>query len=295
MVILSINKSKKMNKILIIIFLITITNSELKAGGGWVNPKGKGFFKLSEWWVISDSHYTGFGVDPNITTGLFNTNLYAEYGISERTEAIINFPIFSRAYTNDEISGTTGKVIIPGDAINSLGDTDLGIKYAIVRNKPFVLSATLLLGIPLGKSDSGNRGTLETGDGEFNQQLIFNLSTSKSIGSFNTFYTVNLGFNNRTKGFSDELRYGIEVGAIFKKKIIGVYRILVLKSLKNSTFEESNGATIFASDTEFSSYTYELSYEFKEKYGLTANVGGAFSGKLIFANKTYSVGVYMKL
>lgn len=284
-----------MKKIIYIILLLTLSGVELKAGGGWVHSKGTGFLKLSEWWVIANSHYTGNGIDPNITSGIFNAILYAEYGISDRLEAIVYFPFFSRAYTNDEVSGTTGNIITPGDAINSIGDTDIGIKYAIIKDKPFVLSASLILGIPLGKSDAGNRGILETGDGEFNQLLIFDVSTSKTWRKFNTFYSLYFGFNNRTKGFSDELRFGLEVGAIYWKQFIGIYRIQVQESLKNSTFAESNGATIFASDSEFVSYTYELGYEFKEKYGITFNVGGAFSGSLIFANKSYSVGLYMKL
>jgi hypothetical protein len=72
-------------------------------------------------------------------------------------------------------------------------------------------------------------------------------------------------------------------------------RLQRFESLENSNFVEDNGVSIFASDTEFSAYTYELAYEIKEKFGVTANVGGAFSGRLIFANKSYSVGVYMKL
>jgi len=295
MEVLKINCHTQMKKIIYLILLLTLSHVELKAGGGWVHAKGTGFFKLSEWWVVADKHYTGTGIDPNITTGIFNTSLYAEYGISDRVEAIVYLPFFSRAFTNDEISGTTGNVIVPGDAINSVGDTDIGFKYAIIKGKPFVLSASLLLGIPLGKSDGGNRGTLETGDGEFNQLVSFDLSTSKTFGKVNSFYTLNVGFNNRTQGFSDELRFGLEVGAIFNKRFIGIYRIQIKESLKNSTFVESNGATIFASDSEFVSYTYEIGYEFKEKFGITANVGGAFSGTLIFANKSYSVGVYLKI
>lgn len=274
---------------------MALSSIELKAGGGWVHAKGNGFFKLSEWWVVADKHYTDSGIDGNITIGLYNTSLYGEYGISDKFDAVVYLPFFSRAVTNDEISGTTGTVIVPGDAINSIGDATVGIKYGLVRTGPVVVSATLTLGLPFGKTDAGNRGILETGDGEFNQYLAFHASTSKGFGKFNTFYSLNFGFNNRTEGFSDELRYGLEVGAIFNKRIIGIYRLQRLESLENSTFDETNGATLFASDQEFTAYTFEVGYEFKEKFGITANVGGAYSGRLIFANKTYSVGVYLKL
>ncbi|MEM9823436.1 MAG: hypothetical protein AAF985_20300, partial [Bacteroidota bacterium] len=51
------------------------------AGGGWPQPKGNGYFKLYQWWVIADQHFTDAGkIDPNVTSGIFNTSLYAEYG-----------------------------------------------------------------------------------------------------------------------------------------------------------------------------------------------------------------------
>ena len=280
-------------------FYITIlffTSFQATAGGGWVHSKGNGFFKLSEWWVVADKHYIDNGqVDDNITTGLFNTNLYGEYGVSDKINLMLNLPVFSRSFTNDEVSGTTGDLILAGDAINSLGDMDIGFKYGIIRNKPIVLSASLYLGLPLGKTNGGNRKTLATGDGEFNQLISIQASTSKSIGKFNLFAGIDLCFNNRTKGFSDELRYGLEIGSVYNKRLITILRLNRFESLENSNFVEDNGVSIFASDTEFSAYTYELAYEIKEKFGITANVGGAFSGRLIFANKSYSIGVYMKL
>lgn len=289
-------KIRYMKKIKLVIILCAIVSFQATAGGGWVHSKGKGFFKLSEWWVVADKHYIGNGeIDDNITTGLYNTNLYGEYGISDKVNLMLNLPIFSRSFTNDEVSGTTGSLIMAGDAINSIGDMDIGLKYGIIRNKPVVLSASLYLGLPLGKTNGGNRRTLATGDGEFNQILSVQASTSKSIGKFNLFAGIDLGFNNRTKGFSDELRYGLEIGSVFNKRLITILRLQRFESLENSNFVEDNGVSIFASDTEFSAYTYEVAYEIKEKYGITANVGGAFSGRLIFANKSYSIGVYMKL
>ena len=60
------------------------------AGGGWPQPRGGGFFKLSEWWVISNQHFTDVGkLDPNVTTGIFNTSLYAEYGFTDRLTGVL--------------------------------------------------------------------------------------------------------------------------------------------------------------------------------------------------------------
>jgi len=261
-----------------------------------VSGKGKGFFKLSEWWVVADAHYTDTGeIDPNVTIGLFNTTLYGEYGLSDKVDVLVNFPVFSRSYSNLIRSKTTGDVIAPGQSVNSLGDTELGIKYGLIRNKAVVVSSSLYLGLPLGNDSGGSDGTLQTGDGEFNQRISLDISTSFPISNFNTFYSINVGVNNRTQGFSDEFRYGFETGLIVNKKIIGIFRLQGLKSFKNSSFTETNGASLFASDTEYLSYTFELGYEIKEKYGISANMGKAFSGNLIFANPSYSIGVHVKI
>ena len=44
----------------------------LEAGGPWPQKKGHGYFKLSEWWIVFDEHYTDTGnLDPNVTTGIY--------------------------------------------------------------------------------------------------------------------------------------------------------------------------------------------------------------------------------
>lgn len=276
--------------------LFVMSTITVEAGGGWISGKGKGFFKLSEWWVVADAHFTDTGeIDPNVTIGLFNTTLYGEYGLSDKFDIILNFPVFSRSYSNLIRSKTTGDIIAPSQTLNSLGDTELGVKYGLVRNKVIVVSSSIYLGLPLGNKSGGNNGTLQTGDGEFNQRVSLDISTSFSVGNVNTFYAINVGVNNRTQGFSDEFRYGIETGLIVNKKIIGIFRLQGLKSFKNASFTETNGASLFASDTEYLSYTFEVGYEIKGKYGISANMGKAFSGNLIFADPSYSIGVHVKI
>jgi len=95
-------------KNIVVLFSFLFLSISLQAGGGWTQPKGKGYIKISEWWLIANEHFTDQGrVDPNLTNGLFNTNIYAEYGLTDRLTAIVYFPFFSRSYLNNEVSGTT--------------------------------------------------------------------------------------------------------------------------------------------------------------------------------------------
>ena len=163
-----------MRRIYLIIILAFSFFNLSYGGGGWTQPKGGIYLKLSEWWIISNQHYTDAGlIDPNTTSGIFNTSLYGEYGITDRLTAIAYVPFFSRAYMNNVISGTTGEVLIPGEAINSFGDTDLSIKYALNRKGIIRTAGTLTLGLPLGNNSGGSQKNLQTGDGEFNQLIQF--------------------------------------------------------------------------------------------------------------------------
>jgi hypothetical protein len=129
------------------------------ASGGWPQPKGRSFVKLSTYWLIADQHFTATGqIDPNRTNGNFNTNIYAEYGITDRLTGIVYFPFYARSYFNNTVSGTTGEQIEAGEAINTIGDTDISLKYGLITNGPVALSATLTFGLPLGEDAGGREG-----------------------------------------------------------------------------------------------------------------------------------------
>ena len=134
------------------LFLVLFLLSDLAfAGGGWPQPQGSGYFKLYEWWVIADQHYTDNGsIDPNITNGIFNTSFYAEYGLTDKLTVVANIPVFSRAFYNNTVSATTSEIITPGEAVQSIGDIDIGLLYGLWQGSGLALSATLQLGLPTG-------------------------------------------------------------------------------------------------------------------------------------------------
>jgi hypothetical protein len=289
----------KIHSLLIVMGLYLFTAADLYAGGGWPQAKGKAYLKIAEWWVTADQHYTSNGkIDPNITGSLYNTTIYAEYGITKRLTGIFYMPLFSRAVYNTERSAASGNVITQGAAINHIGDADIAIKYGLIVNKPTVVSATLLLGLPLGRTGGGGLGILQTGDGEFNQLLQIDVSRSFKL-SENKFGYVSVygGFNNRSKGFSDELRYGVEAGTgWFKDKLFTILRFQGVKSLYNGPGRiVSDGTSFFANNTQFLAIAPEVSYFFNKNIGVTASVGGALFGSLIYARPSYSVGFFVKL
>ncbi|HQU58857.1 MAG: hypothetical protein KDD02_11460 [Phaeodactylibacter sp.] len=288
-----------MKKNILLLPLLLFFAQPLLAGGGWPQPKGRGYFKLSQWWVVSDQHFTDVGkIDPNVTNGIFNTSLYAEYGFTDRLTGVLYFPFFSRAYFNNTVSGATGEVITPGEAINSLGDTDVGIKFGLTQNHPLAISATLTFGLPLGNDSGGSAGNLQTGDGEFNQMIQLDAGRGFRIGKHNAYANAYLGFNNRTNDFSDELRFGVEGGiTVLQERLTLIARLYGVKSMYNGKLpsEMITSTSIFANNTEYLSFSPEIAYNITDKWGVAASAGGAFYGRLIAARPSYSVGVYFRL
>jgi len=277
------------------IFIFSTTLAS--AGGGWPQPKGKGYFKLSEWWLVSDQHYTDQGlIDPNITTGIFNTSIYAEYGFTDRLTGIVYFPFFSRSFNNNQISATTGETLLEGEAINSIGDTDISLKYGITKpGSKVAISASVLFGLPIGKDSGGTQGNLQTGDGEFNQFARIDASTSFNLSdNVPAYISLYGGVNNRSNDFSDELRLGAEFGlAIFNQKLWLNGKLNIVDSFENGIPSGlSNSTSLFANNAEFTNLTFEAAYNISDSFGVSASYGTALSGKIILASAAYSVGVY---
>jgi hypothetical protein len=285
--------------IFIVGLLLSIASSSF-AGGPWPLQKGKSYLKVSEWWIVFDRHYTDAGVtDPNVTTGIYNTFLYGEYGLTDKLDIGINAALFSRNYMNNLVSGTTGEVLVPGEALNSVGDIDISFKYGLTKpGASFPIAVSLTLGLPTGKAVGGTQGNLQTGDGEFNQMIRIDGGKSFKIGEkTNAYATVYLGYNNRTNSFSDEIRYGLELGVnLLNEKLWFVSRLFGVESMKNGdTTGPLTSTSIFANNSAFTSFSLEANYYLTQKFGFSVNAATAFRGEIIAAAPTYSVGFFLDL
>lgn len=267
------------------LFLVNIYASQ--AGGGWTHAKGTGYVKVGQWWVIADKHYDSNGQTvPNINAGVLNTVLYGEYGITDRLEALLYFPVVSHAFQD----------ITPDyrQTVTSVGDTDLGIKYAILKSTPVVLSSYLWLGLPFGESNGGIPSDLQTGDGEFNQVIGLVGSSGGDISDkVNVYGSLGFDFNHRGGDLSDEWSWKADVGVMLFKKVVISYKLTNLKSLNNGAENTENPiGGIFSNNREYFAYTYEIGVNLDEHIGVTGTYSSVYSAKNIFANPAYSVGVY---
>lgn len=289
-----------MKSILLTLVFVVISISLSIAGGPWPQAKGKGYFKLSESWIVFNQHFAADGsLASNTRTGIFNSNFYGEYGITNNLTGIVNGPFLTRNFMDDVLSATTGEVLIPSEAVNTFGDIDLGLKYGVkVSGLEIPVSATLIFGLPTGKMTAGTNNNLQTGDGEFNQLLQIDAGGGFNLSEkVNSYVSAYVGFNNRTNGFSDEFRYGLEYGVGFMdRKLWIIGRIGGVESLKNGE-ETAPPAfiSLFSNNTAYNSFSIETAYYITKRVGVSASFAGAFTGALIAAAPTYSVGVFYDL
>lgn len=261
------------------------------AGGGWSQPKGRGFLKISQSAIIAGSYFSPSGDILDITTtSLYSSSVYLEYGLTDRLTGVLYMPFFVRSTLN-RLETPDGDLVQDGDELNAIGDADVTIKYGLIQNSAYVLSASLTLGLPLGEPSGGDTQLLQSGDGEFNQMITFELSRGFSSGWY---ATVLAGFNNRMNNFSDEIRYGGEIGYA-KGKVIPILKVYGVASLMNGDDLGVPNNGVFSNNIEYLSLTPEVLYDVNGKLGMTAAIGMAAFGKRLLAAPNFMAGLYWKL
>ncbi|NIJ46484.1 hypothetical protein FHR24_002972 [Wenyingzhuangia heitensis] len=283
------------NKFIMIAMLLFTANVMAQ----WTKGKGNGYFKLSTWYLQADEHFTDSGDKSPLTTrGVFNVSLYGEYGLTDKLDIIAYIPFYVRSFQNKSVSATRGTVVTEGAALNSFGDTDIGIRYSLLKNSKLAVSSTLKFGIPLGETEGGNeRAVLQNGDGEFNQQLQVDLGIPFVLGNLGAYAKTHLAYNHRTEGFSDEVYYGGELGVQFFNRLWLIGRLTVLESTRNGSLSDAGSVngSIFANNIEYTNLGAEVAYYITSKVGLSFTYTSVVSGRIIVAAPSYSGGVFLDL
>ncbi|MBK7939052.1 MAG: hypothetical protein IPJ82_19135 [Lewinellaceae bacterium] len=220
--------------------------------------------------------------------GNYTTSFYGEYGLSNRVTLVAYVPFLVRNTVNEGVGALSGELLQPGLENTAFGDADLGVRVGLLRKGGFVLSGALTLGIPSG--DFKNTDLLYTGDGEFNQLL----KAEWGYGAARWYATGYVGVNNRSKGFSEEFRYHAEAGYwLLKNKLLASVKLAGVESFNNGDPSQA-GNGLFANNVEYTSPQFSLSYEHRQKWGISALVAGAFNGRNALAAPALSLGVYCK-
>lgn len=246
--------------------------------GGWTHAPGKGYFKLNEQIIRSNSYFEPSGDRIDITDqSRYTTSLYGEYGLANRLTLVGYIPIYQRI-SEDQ----------PGaDAKTGTGDWELGARIGLLTNRATVVSIQVLAGLPLGDSFSDQQEVgLFTGDGEFNQ--LFMLQVGHSLWPTPGYLKAEIGFNNRESDFSDEIRYAVEAGFLVGE------RVGVSGWVRGAKAVGTEGKwTVY--DQQYVSFGPELSFYFTANAGITAGVTRYTGAHNVLDAPAWDIGLFMKL
>jgi hypothetical protein len=284
------NKPHILKAVVVLSGLAVAISATSVYAGAWTQKRGEGYYKLGLRVVRATEFYEPNGNRvPIPTTGDYTVSFYGERGINDQLTLIVNLP-FKRITLNRQVE-RSGFERFPGDAKTGLSDTDIGARFRLLQKGNTVVSAELLLGVPIG--DDRQASGLLTGDGEFNQLL--KLQLGQSFYPKPLYFSGEFGFNNRSRGYSDEIRYLAELGFSYRSAFQFVFRIRGVASLKNGDSAITGGtAGLFANDQSYLVYGPEVIYQFNQSFGVTAGIEGATLAENVLSAPAFTVGLFLK-
>lgn len=270
--------------------LIIMTNNV--DAGAWTQKRGRGYYELKFYFINANRFYEPDGRIIAIPTlGEYTTSFYGEYGLNEWLTLTGDLPFYKRITLNRQFGNRTGFVFFPGDSVSGISDGEFGVRIGLLRKGPTVISAGFKFGLPLGDNEQVNG--LLTGDGEFNQILALQLG--HSFYPRPLYFTGEIGFNNRTKGYSDEFRYEAEFGYSLTRALTMNFKINGVESFRNGDDNVRGGmGGLFANNQRFLAYGPGVFYQVYKNFGVNARTAFATRGQNVLARPQFFFGVFLK-
>ncbi len=264
----------------VFILALAILTTTTSFGQAWTKEKGKSFLKLDFTTITGNKLFNDKSEVVDFQDYSFNTvSFYGEYGITHKLTAVGYIPLLQSNSLKASASG-------PEASNAGFGDVDMGFRYAISKEK-FPLAVTVMLGIPSGDNKDANQ--LYTGDGEFNQIV----KLASGVGKENWWLQGGVGFNNRSKNYSDEVRFDAEFGYKFlSNKLMAMLKFTGVSPMDNGNAPLSKTG-LFSNNVTYFSPAIELMYYIKPKLGVALRGAGASpSSRNVQATPSLSFAVF---
>jgi len=267
---------------------LTLLCNFLQAQDVRLNPKGNGWLRVGQSILGSNEFFDSNGDKVSIRTNfLYTTSLSGEYAVTDRYSVTGYFPFFVRTLINNIQFNQSGQ-LEPGRVLNSFGDSEVGLRAKISSNSRVQVVGFVKLGLPFGtKTTIGTDSDLQTGDGEFNQ--LAGMQFLLGLAQYKIFLSSYVAYNNRTKNYSDEIRYGFSVNYC-SNNFFAVARLNSLETLFNGTAPVSlNG--VFSNHREFVSPGAEVTFRPSSSIGIFTSIDFYPLGRNTFAAADFSIGL----
>lgn len=268
----------------ILLLCIALSAQFIQAQSPWTKEKGKAYVQVG----VSGLFYDKAQID-GINTTLDNdysditTQIYSEYGITDKLEALLIVPI--------KFASFKSKITNATESLTGLGNITFGLKYKL-HDKKWKIATGLQLQANSSKRDS-NTG-LST---DFNAStLLPYLSVGSSSGKW--YYFGYIGYGYMTNSYSDYFKLAAEVGY----NIIPRGHLILALDTKNPIAKEKafeNNASQWPSYLDrqtYNAFGIKFNYEFSpDKYGANISTYGAFGNDNAPLSPSINFAVYAKL
>ena len=284
----------KLNNIFIfsiILLLIWILPVNEIIAGAWTQKKGTGYYKADFRYLGGNKIYDGTGNKvsiPDFTD--FTFGVFGSYGLSDDLSVMINFAAYKSVKLNESIlpDSLTIPPFLVINNVTGVGDILIGGKYKLAKFGQSFISGKIILNLPTGKAtpDSG----LWTGSGDYHQTI--GLEYGYSLYPIPAYLNAGLAYTNRTQGFSDEFRYGIEAGYTFIKNLSLIVRFHGQVSFKNGNENVKGGFGVYSNNQHYIAYNAELAYKLSDNFGVKGYYESGGAGKNIISAPVINVGIF---
>jgi hypothetical protein len=253
--------------------------------GGWPQPKGKFYLKLSYNTLNAKSIFDADGdvFDLNYDAKWSGIGLYGEYGLFNNFTVIADIPFNNKLKLGDN------------NELSSLGDVNIGLKYGISGVNGASISLYQQIGTGTQELQDNNI-VLATGDGQYAQVVKFDYGSGFKLGSKDAYYNLYAGYRDRKNGFNDEIKAGLEIGSrVFTNKLLFILRSdMVFPSGNLDVDGGFDPGNYFGNNISYISFSPEINYFISDNIIVNAGLGGAILAKNIYAAPSISFGIAYK-
>ncbi|MBE0644598.1 MAG: hypothetical protein IH600_11010 [Bacteroidetes bacterium] len=268
---------------LLFFLVLTFVGTQITEAGSWPLERKATYLSLGYRGFNGQQYYGGQGEKLGLQRLEEQTlTLYSEYGYSKNISGIVSVPAFRKLFA--QVSPDS-----PLLSVQSPGDVELGMRYAIWPGANNVVTFTALFGIPLGEATQTDG--LWAGDNEYNQ--LIKLGYGHSFDGYPLYIHVESGYNFRSGGFSDEIHFGVEVGFRPWDPLELLLRLRTVSSQGNGDPDFHGGSFGFSSNNQsYLMFGPELAFWLSDGMGLNLGVYSISQARNMPAMMAVTTGVF---
>ncbi|CAM1341259.1 transporter [Tenacibaculum amylolyticum] len=274
----------------LVYFLLFTLSLSTYAQSPWTQKKGEAYLQLTFTTIPKYSELYGnpdYSSEREISDNTLQ--LYAEYGLSDKTTLIANLPL--KLVASNDLVTATATPITTEESLTSLGNVQLGIKHNFL-NKKWLVSGQLTV--------EANTGTFNAASGLRTGYDAWTFTPIVSIGrGFNSWYIQAFtGVDIRTNEYSSAYKLGGELGYKAADWLWVAGFLDGVASFQNgeAVIPVTNTLTgLYVNNQSYAAFGLKFIGEINKNFGANLGLGGALGGRRVPKSPALSVGVYYKL